>query len=174
VGRFAPWIATGLAAAVALADGVREVEVVCDPPDNGQRIYTVRLRPARPHTCSKLVFDCTLRQEFPWEVQPGRMGVKTNEPAVFTYRRKDVKMVEDLDCFVSFRVPVSIPRLQEIYGLTAFHTNFPVAVSRIKVTGFENDQPSWTFETEARGVRAVSPIRLSDTNAPPPPTAPGP
>jgi hypothetical protein len=147
--------AVGAAGVWCRADGIKEVEVTCDPPQNGMQVYTVRLRPDKNHECEKIVFDCTLCQTIKWEVFGQAPTNRLIEPAVFTYRRKSVKLVEDLDSFTSFRVPVGRAQLKEIYGETTFSTNAPVSVSQMKITGYMNDEPVWSFKTEARGVHTV-------------------
>jgi hypothetical protein len=153
----AAWMAAAalLLPSRAWADGVKEVEISSDPPEDGEQVFTVRIRPSKNRVYEKIVFDCFLHQEFQWENERQSVTNKVHEPAVYTYRRKDVKLVEDLDCFVSFRVPVGMERLRDIYGVTAFNTNAPVTVSRMKITGYKKDASVWRVEVPANGLHVV-------------------
>jgi hypothetical protein len=136
---------------VALAEPVREIEITSTPPENGQQTFTVRFTPDETVEYEKLSFDCVLQQAFTNEATDQAKGLKIHEPGVFTYRRKDVKMVTDLDANISFRVPVSLDRLQEIYGQTAFNTNHPVRVARMVITA-SGPLSTWSCEIPAEGV----------------------
>ena len=138
-------------ALTSLAEPVREVTIVPDPVQNGIQVFDVCLTPGETQTYDKLTFDCVLHQEFPQSTTEKRNGIQVHEPAVFTYRRNEVKMVEDLDVHVSFRVPVSIERLREIYGATTFNVNFPVSVPRMKISALVNNIVIWSFEVKAEG-----------------------
>lgn len=137
---------------LACANPVSEIEVTPDPVKNGQQIFTFRFNPGETHTYDIVTFDCTYRQEFPNKSshQPG--SIKIVEPAVFTYRSRDVKMVDSLDCNISFRVPIDFHRLLEIYGEHSFNTNYPAVVSRIKVTAFEKETVLWSHELKPEGL----------------------
>ena len=147
----AMWLLIG---GTCLGGAIEEVEITPDPPFDGQQVFTVRLRPATTQICDKIVFDCFLRQEFNWELTNQERRVKANE-AMFTYRRKDVKLVEDLDYYISFRVPVSMDKLINIYGVTAFRTNAPVSVTRMRISGIVGHDTVWSFETEAKGLHQI-------------------
>lgn len=158
------WAIAGFCAVGALAAPIRVVQVTQEPPAGGQQIISLRMTPSENMECSKVVFDCYYHQEFPWETkEPTKQTNETrvHEPVVFTYRRKDVKLVEDLDCCIDFRVPIAMDKLVEIHGTTTFATNYPVAVKRLRVTGYVKDQQAWAFEVPAEGTHAVK-------DAPPP------
>lgn len=133
-----------------LAEPVREIDVSSTPPENGQQTFTIRFTPDETFSCDKVTFDCTYQQAFTNEATGQKRELKTHEPGVFTYRRKDVKMVADLDNYISFRVPISLDRLVEIYGPTAFNTNHPVSVARICITA-SGEQTTWSCEIPASG-----------------------
>lgn len=135
----------------ALADPVREIEITSTPPRDGQLIMDVRLTPGQTAQYEKLTFECVLRQEFPSEATHRKRELNIHEPAAFTYRRKDVKMVEDLDTHINFKVPISFDRLVEIYGQTTFNTNFPVTVSRVVISAMSKAL-SWSYDIPANGV----------------------
>jgi hypothetical protein len=135
----------------AHAEPVREIEITSIPPDNGQQLFTVRFTPNETLLYDKVTFECVLRQEFAEETTHQNKGTKIHEPANFTYTRKDVKMVEDLDNFISFRIPVSHPRLQDIFGPTAFNTNHPVTVARMTISA-SGKQATWSCEIPASGI----------------------
>ena len=132
---------------------VSEIEVTPDPSKNGQQIFTIRFNPAETRTYDKLVFDCTYRQEYPHTSSHQPAGTKITEPAVFSYRARDVKMVDSLDCNISFRLPLDVQKLQEIYGEHLFNTNYPAVVSKIKVTAFEKETVLWTYDLKPEGVQ---------------------
>ena len=141
----------------ARAGELREIEITPDPPDpRGLQIYTLRLRPDANEECDKIVFECMYHQEFPWDMTNETTRIRVIEPAFFTYQRKDVKLVEDLDYYVSFRVPVGMPLLQEKYGATTFNTNFPVTVSRIKLKATAKGKTIWCYEVAAQGLHDVA------------------
>ncbi|MEI6563695.1 MAG: hypothetical protein WCO42_05230 [bacterium] len=139
-------------AGVSGAGPVNEIEVTPDPPRNGSQIFTLRFNPGETLTYEKLTFDCTYRQSFPSQTSDQPTGLKIIEPEVFTYRSHDVKMVENLDCHVSFRVPLDIHKLQEIYGEHSFNTNYPAVVSKIKVTASEKENVLWSYVLKPEGL----------------------
>lgn len=144
------WLAA--AAVVALlhvADslaGFREVEIKTEPESQGAQVYNCRLLPDRTEQCSLIMFECVYRQEYPWESSDGKTATKVTEPATFAYREKDVKLVDDLNRHISFKVPVAMERLVAIHGRHVFNTNFPVVVDRVRITVHPVGAPKWTFE----------------------------
>jgi len=158
----AAWLSAALAAAVR-AGPLSEVEITADPVQKGQQIYTVRMRPAETRKYDKLVFECVYRQDLPWEMTNEARRIKIHEPASFTYPRKDVKMTEDLDCYISFRVPIGMELLQETWGKTLFDPCQPVRISRMRISGIVSNAPLWTVEVEADGLH-----KLGDSSASPP------
>ena len=149
----------GVAAAAVLAQeapqatGIREVVVYRDPPRNGLAVYTVRLTPTETRTYDYLLFDCQLHQEFMFTGTDGRRTLKVIEPVTFTHRERKVKLVAELDKYVSFRVPAEGEELRLAYGQFTFTTNAPVLISRVKITAFADKKPAWTFESDVAGER---------------------
>lgn len=141
-----------LSCGTAISEPVRQVEITPDPPDNGQQVFTIRFTPGETKTYDLVTFTCVLRQEFASATTDRRTGNVVHEPESFVYRRKDLKMVDDLDCHVSFRVPVGLDRLKGIYGDTAFYTNAPVTVPRMTIAAFQKKQMIWSFEVPANGI----------------------
>lgn len=166
--QLSPLAAVLLTLATAGAEPVREIEITSNPPDpaTGQQLFNVRLTPDETAEYERISFDCVLRQAFTDQATHTKSSMKIHEPAVFTYRRKDVKMVQDLDTHISFRIPVGHQRLQEIFGQTAFNTNYPVTVDRMVITT-SGPQLSWTNEVPASGVHRP-PFKVK----PPPPPQP--
>ena len=150
------WMAGLLASGACMADSLKEIEFTSEPPVNGKQIFTVRMRPAVNQTYEAIVFDCSLSQEFMLDTPDRGRIRKVSEPAVFTYRRKDIKLTEDLDAYVSFRVPVGLDRLRDIYGVNAFTTNSPVFVSRMKISAIANGATAWSLDSEAAGLHAFT------------------
>ena len=146
-----------IAAALALASlagaaggsrpGVRQVWISVDPPRNGQQVLTVRMAPSVTSDYEMLLFRCSLHQEFAWRGTDGKETIRKIDPATFEYRERDVKMVQDLDKYVSFRVPVDLDELRRAYGRTTFATNAPVTISRVKVTAMAGGNDAWSFES---------------------------
>ena len=136
-------------AGLCLAEPVKEVEVIPDEIKNGQRDYTVRMRPVVDDVYDDIFFECVYHQEFEWTNADGKKSQKVHEPAAFTYKRHKVKFTADLDCFISFRVPVSPERLAAIYGDTMFTPNVPITVSSIKISAFNGNKKLWQIEVPA-------------------------
>ncbi len=140
---------------MAYAGPVSEIEVTPDPIKNGSQIFTFRFSPSETRIYSVIVFDCIYHQEFPNPSSHQPTAIKIMEPATFTYRSRDVKMVDGLDCNISFRVPRDIQKLIESYGENLFNTNFPATVSRIKVTAFEKETATWSYELKPEGIQEI-------------------
>jgi hypothetical protein len=157
--------------ALVFAEGVSEIEITPDPPENGKQIFTVRLRPDVTRTYEKIVFECVYQQQFAWDSTNEATRVRVHEPEVFTYPRKDVKLVDDLDHFISFRVPIGMDKLIAIYGLTAFKTNVPVRVARMRITAIADRAPAWSHEVEAKGLHQIGGGAAAAAAAPSPKAA---
>jgi hypothetical protein len=128
------------------AQWFREVQVSSEPELNGKKDYTVKFAPQKTHDCERIVFECVYHQEFPWEDVRGKKYTKVSEPVVFTYRRLDVKFVNELDNYLSFKVPVSLPLLEEAYGPRVFNKQHPVSIPRIRIAAYVQDKPIWAYE----------------------------
>ncbi len=137
----------------ALADlPLSEVEVLPDKKATGDwRDYTVRLRPSANQHYDRLVFDCILRQEIEWTNADGKKYTKIHEPAAFTYRRKNVKFVRDLDVFISFKAPESRERIEKIYGKKMFMQDVAVIISHIKISAYKGKKLLWKIKVPAEG-----------------------
>lgn len=140
-------------ASIAHAHPFSEVEVTPDPVKNGHQIFTFRFTPTETYSYEKIVFGCTYHQEFPSQSSHHPTGNKIVEPGVFSYRARDVKMVDSLDCNISFRVPMDIKKLIETYGEHSFKTNYPAIISKIKVTAFEKETVLWSYELKPEGLQ---------------------
>lgn len=147
----APVLTVTLLAVAALADPVREIEITPNPPEKDQQILNIRFTPGETVEYEKVTFDCVFHQEFPSEATFKTNSLTVHEPATFTYRRKDVKMVEDLDTHISFRVPLGLDVLVEKYGQTTFNTNYPVSISKIVITA-SGKACTWSCELPATGL----------------------
>jgi len=130
---------------------VRELEIRCEPEQDGQSDYTVRIRPGASRRYDRVLFECVYHQEFPWEDLRGRSYTKIHEPVRFTYRRADVKLVNDLDAYISFRVPVGHEQLRRMYGPKVFNDAFPVSVPRMRITAVSDGAPAWSYEVAVPG-----------------------
>jgi hypothetical protein len=141
---------------IALADWIRVIEIVADPVKDGERIYTFRFAPERTQDYDYISFECVYHQEIPWVNPRGEKYIKIHEPVTFTYRRKNVRLVADLDYYISFRVPFDYEDLCNRHGPNVFHANYPITVSRIKVTAVTNNVPAWSIELPSEGKFEVS------------------
>jgi len=152
---FGKWMVTGCLLGWALgshAGPLSEVEITPDPVQNGSQIFTFRMTPGETKTYDLLIFDCIYHQEFVPKTSDQVTRKKVHEPEVFTVRRRDVKMIEELDVNISFRVPVDMAKLIEIYGSTAFDPKYPVTVSRIKISAVNGGVVVWWYEFESKGL----------------------
>lgn len=120
------------------ANWVREIEITMDPEEFGQHVFSFRFTPDRTVTYAAMEFEFFYRQKFPWEDVHGRKYTKTHEPVTFIYRRPKVELVNDLDGYVNFRVPISMARLVRKYGKTTFNRDYPITVNRIRLTAMLN------------------------------------
>lgn len=141
-----------MAALGCQAGPLTEVEITPDPVQNGSQIFTVRMTPGETRTYELLTFDCIYHQEFIPRTSDPKTQKKVHEPEVFTVRRKDVKMVEELDVNISFRVPLDLAKLQEMYGLNAFNPEHPITVSRMRISAIKSGVVVWWYEFEADGL----------------------
>jgi hypothetical protein len=150
--RWAGALAIGLGAALEAGAGVREWEIKSDPPAAGRQIITVRLTPSETAAYDVLLFECALRQEYTRRDSSGAERRRVVEPAVFTYRERDVKMVRDLDCHVSFRVPVGVAEARAAFGNTLFVDDAPVTISRIRIVALRDGKRVWSVASPAAGL----------------------
>ncbi len=153
------WVAclsalSAVAAVPASAPGVREWSVTTEPPVRGKSLVTVRMTPSVTQDYDALVFDCTLRQEYTRTGSDGAAHKRVVEPAVFTYRETDARMVEDLDKHVSFRVPVGLDDVRNAFGDTLFVDEAPVTISHITIKAMKGDQVVWQVESPPSGTHA--------------------
>jgi hypothetical protein len=153
-------------ACACLADEfLHSVKIGIEPPDDGQQILNLCFLPAKTVEYDQVVFECVYRQQIPWQDERGKRVTKTIEPVFFTYRRPSVRMVADLDCNISFRVPVSLQRLIENYGEHSFATNAPVAIDRLRIAGERGQARLWEQELKVPGKYVIQ-------AKPPPPLSP--
>ena len=161
-------ILCALIACNGLADDfLHSVKIGIEPPDDGQQILNLCFVPAKTVAYDQLVFECVYRQQIPWQDERGKRVPKTIEPVFFTYRRPTVKMVAELDCNISFRVPVSLQRLIENYGEHTFATNAPVMIDRLRIAGERGQARLWEQELKVPGK-----YEIQTKSAPPPPPPP--
>ena len=139
------------AVAVAWGNGVREIEIKPDLPDDEKQIFTVRFAPDETIKYDQIVFDCTLRQELVLFLPDGGQTNKIFESGIFTSRQRNVKMVKDVDCYVSFFVQLGTQRSADIAKDSSPKTNAPVTVARMKITTYREGKADWTVKTNARG-----------------------
>ena len=138
-----------LAAAVLPAPGqwVKEIEIRSELTVPGKMDFTVRLLPRKTQMVDRLSFACVYHQEFPWEDIRGRKSIKVHEPVAFTYRRRKVKLVQDLDTYISFRVPMDRKKLEATYGRQTFNDDHEITIERMRISAFVQDRKLWSHET---------------------------
>ncbi|MBN1865639.1 MAG: hypothetical protein JW808_12145 [Victivallales bacterium] len=122
---------------------IEELQVTREDEDNGKSIFTVFIRPGETMRLDKIEYLVPYHQSFPFEDSRGNSYTKTHEPAVFKYTRQKVKLVEDLDDHVNFRVPVSFGRLKVIYGNLTFHPDYPILIPQIKIVAYNRGNVVW-------------------------------
>lgn len=137
----------------ATAAPVREIEITPDPVLGDTQVFTVRITPGETCVYDKMLFACFYHQEFASQATETRGAKVVHEPEFFTYRRRDVKLVDDLDTHISFRVPISRAKLVDMFGVTAFNTNAPVTIAHIVITAYTNESRAWSYDLKAEGLR---------------------
>jgi len=130
----------------AHGDWFTEIEIGAEKEVDGQRDFTVKFTPGITHQCDQVVLECIYHQEFPWTNARGKKYTKVHEPVRFSYRRHAVKFVNDLDVYISFRAPVSMKRLQRIYGPKVFNEDHAVTIARMRLRGIRGEKELWAFE----------------------------
>lgn len=156
--------------ATARADWLREIEVTSEPEADGRKLYTVRILPGETGDFDRIEFRCTFRQEFPWQDARGKRYTKIHEPVSFVYRHQNARLVDDLDAYFNFKVPVGLEQLKKTYGERVFNADHPVIVSRIEMSGYQDDEITWTITVDADGKYTVSdtpPAPKTEPAAPP-------
>ena len=125
---------------------INELAVSREDEDNGKSILTVHILPGETQKFDKIEYIITYHQDFPFEDSRGRKYHKIHEPAAFTYERKKVKLVEDLDNYINFRIPISRERLKIIYGKLTFHPKFPITIPIIKIRAYDDGDLVWEYD----------------------------
>ena len=150
-------VLVGLACCVgARAGWISEIEISSEPTEDGQVDYSVRILPGKTHQCDKIVFECVYHQKFPWENARGKKYIKVHEPVSFAYRRRDVGLVDSLDTHISFRVPLSRKRLVAAYGDKVFQKEYPITISRMKITATSAGETRWSYDLKADGMHDLT------------------
>ncbi len=137
---------------------VRIIDIAVEPGPASQDEYTVRLTPNRTQRYDELQFECVYHQEFPWVDVRGRKYQKILEPVSFLFRRSNIELVNDLDAYVSFRVPMGQEVLRKKYGEHVFNPDYPITVSRLKIRGIVEAKPLWVIELPPTGKHVVAEV----------------
>ena len=125
---------------------ILELNITREDEGTGKSIFTVHMLPGQTEKFDKIVYIVIYHQDFPFEDSRGNKYHKIHEPAKFKYTRNDIKLVEDLDNYVNFRVPVSRERLKTIYGKFAFHPKYPITEPRMIIRAYRRGQLAWEHE----------------------------
>lgn len=150
--RLLPLLAACIALAAA-AQSVREAEVTPDPPGEQKQIYTVRFAPEVTANYDFLEFECRLEQPVPMPDGKGGTYIKRHAlPHAHLHRERNVRMVKDLDCYVSFWVPRGVDELRERFGIAVVKTNAPAELVGIKLTAVQGGKPAWKMDLPTNGV----------------------
>ena len=143
---------------------ISEILVTREDEESGKSIFTVRMLVDKSTTLDRIDYEIIYHQDFPFEDSRGNKYHKVNEPVVFKYSAKNVKMTADIDSYVNFRVPVNRERLKIIYGNRTFHPDYPITIPRIKITGYIGKKQVFTctvgvgenFIWDAKGKKFIS------------------
>jgi hypothetical protein len=127
---------------------IKELDVTREDEETGKSIFTIHILPGKTQKLDKIEYEIDYHQDFPFEDSRGRKYHKIHEPAVFKYSLKQEKMVEDLDHYVNFRVPVGREQLELIYGTLAFHPQHPITIPRITIKAYNDDKIVWQHTVE--------------------------
>lgn len=139
------------ALAAAWGAGGLELEIQSDPPNAGKQVFTVRFAPGANVLYDQIVFDCTLQQTLVLFTPDGGRENKSYEVGKFTARQRNVRMVKNVGCYVSFFVQLEAQRACDIAGDPKAATNAPTTVSRMRITAYRKDQAVWALDTSAQG-----------------------
>lgn len=138
---------------------LRVAEITVDPPEKEQQVVSVRMTPGVTRNYTLLRFECVYRQEYDWTNSVGTAQRRVDEPVRFAYDRDNVKLTDDLDAYVSFKMPIGIELLRSRFGATAFRTGVPVTVPRIRIEARDGETTAWAYEVP------VAPGRQTLTDA---------
>ena len=122
---------------------LQTVELKAAPEKDGEIEFTVRFTPSKTVQYSLIEFTSVYQQTFPFKDSLGRKRNKTIEPVKYSYKRRNIKLVDDLDSYVIFRTPINVAKLNDTYGAKTFVENAPVKVDRILMTAYTNDVQVW-------------------------------
>jgi len=139
------------ALAVARGSGSLELEIQGDPPSAGKQIFTVRFAPGANMLYDQIVFDCTLQQALVLLTPDGGQERKVYEVGKFISRQRNVKMVKNVDYYVSFFVQLESRRACDLAGDPRTSTNAPITVPRMLITAYRQDKAVWALATSAQG-----------------------
>lgn len=139
------------ALAVAWGSESLELEIQPDPPNAGKQIFTIRFAPKANLLYDQIVFDCTLQQALVLFTPDGGQENKIYEVGKFAARQRNVKMVKNVDYYISFFVQLGTQRACDIAGDPKTSTNAPITVPRMLITAYRQDQAVWTLDTNAKG-----------------------
>ncbi|MDZ4200125.1 MAG: hypothetical protein U1E27_12670 [Kiritimatiellia bacterium] len=103
------------------------------PLPSGISVIEVRMTPVKTVEIARIVFHCTLHQEFLYKGSDGREKMKKVEPALFVHREENVKLTADLDKYLNFRVDLREPELIKAYGARTFKAGIPATVSKVRM-----------------------------------------
>jgi hypothetical protein len=162
VGTIGLVMALEMAARANSTNWIREIEITPDPVKDGHQVFAFRFMPDKTASYDLIEFECTYHQEFPWEDVRGRKYTKVHEPVTFIYRRVGVSLVNDLDAYINFRVPMALPLLIQSYGPTTFNKEHPITVSRVAITATAGGQKAWSVTFPSKGrfdARGQTPYR---------------
>jgi hypothetical protein len=146
------FLITAISSLVADDINILELKVTREDEDTGKSIFTIRTLPGKTVVYDKIDYKITYHQEFDFEDSRGNKYHKIHEPAVFKYSAKNVKMVEDLDNYINFRVPVSRERLKVIYGTLTFHPKYPISIPQIEITAFFKKKLVWKYTVKVNEI----------------------
>ncbi len=114
-------------------DPLKTFSASVDQPERGRQTVTVRMIPSATRTYDELLFEAVLGQRFMFKRADGSRKMRTFKPATFTYRDKNVRLVEDLEKYISFRVPVGQDEAKKAFGVKTFRDGVVIEILEIKI-----------------------------------------
>jgi hypothetical protein len=149
------WAFLCASGALAQTNWIRVVDISVAPGPDGQDEYSIKITPDKTQRYDELVFECVYHQEFPWVNAKGQKYQKIHEPVSFAYRRPNVDLVNELDAYIEFRVPMKPDTLKLKYGEKVFNPDHPITVSRLRISGIILTKPLWVIELPPKGKHIV-------------------
>ncbi len=130
---------------------LESAEVTLGPVERGHQTVSVRLSPGVTRSYDRLRIECVYRQQFEWTDSAGKVRTRVHEPVRFAHERETVRLTQDLDLHVSFRMPIDVHLLRERYGTSTFRPDVAVQVPRVRLLALEGGKTLWAYDVPTSG-----------------------